>query len=87
MFGVQESVRFVSLYPGKVLTDSTFRHLIADHLGWFDNLTGDGANVTIEKLAKAHGVPVARGAVGESGVFEFDGEPSSASPGEPSKSS
>ncbi|TEB33086.1 zf-DNL-domain-containing protein [Coprinellus micaceus] len=59
------------------------RHLIADHLGWFDNLTGDGANVTIEKLAKAHGVPVTRGAVGGSGVFEFDGE----SPNEPPKSS
>lgn len=68
-------------------TDTGPRHLIADHLGWFDNLTGDGANVTIEKLAKAHGVPVTRGAIGGSGVFEYDGEPSSNSSDEPLKSS
>lgn len=80
---MQESVSFASPYLATVPSDTPSRHLIADHLGWFDNLTGDGANVTIEKLAKAHGVPVTRGAVGESGVFEFDGE----SPDEPPKSS
>lgn len=68
-------------------TDSRSRHLIADHLGWFANLTGDGANVTIEKLAKAHGVPVTRGSIEESGVFEYDGEAPSSSSEEPPKSS
>ena len=50
------------------------RHLIADHLGWFDNLTGDGAHVTIEALAKAQGQKIARGVMEEKGVFEFSGE-------------
>ncbi|KAF6743004.1 DNL zinc finger-domain-containing protein [Ephemerocybe angulata] len=52
------------------------RHLIADHLGWFQNLTGDGANVTIEQLAKAHGVPLTKGRVGESEVLEVAGQDS-----------
>jgi len=54
------------------------RHLIADHLGWFENLTGDGQHVTIEKLARMQGQRVARGTVDAAGldadVLEYAGE-------------
>ncbi|EAU90071.2 hypothetical protein CC1G_08344 [Coprinopsis cinerea okayama7 len=50
------------------------RHLIADHLGWFKNLTEEGTHVTIEKLAKLQGQQVTRGSVDVSGVLEYAGE-------------
>ena len=73
MFGVQESVRFVSLYPGKVLTDATFRHLIADHIGWFKETEGtDGGRLrTVEDLVRAKGGRVVRGRLDAGGVVEY----------------
>ncbi|TFK23186.1 zf-DNL-domain-containing protein [Coprinopsis marcescibilis] len=50
------------------------RHLIADHLGWFQNLTGDGSHVDIEKLAQANGDKVTRGRIDANGVFEYADE-------------
>ncbi|KAH6916277.1 DNL zinc finger-domain-containing protein [Coprinopsis sp. MPI-PUGE-AT-0042] len=51
------------------------RHLIADHLGWFENLTGDGEHLTIEKLAKINGQTVTRGSIDAvGGVMEYSGE-------------
>ena len=46
------------------------RHLIADHLGWFDSddLTQGGKYRTIEDLMRSKGVEVRR-----SSVFELDG--------------
>ena len=44
-------------------------------MGWFENLTGDGANVTIEKLAKMSGQTVTRGSIDAvGGVMEYSGE-------------
>lgn len=31
------------------------RHLIADHLGWFKELTKEGKHPTVEELVKAKG--------------------------------
>lgn len=56
------------------------RHLIADHLGWFENLTDEGKHVTIEKLAAAQGQTVQRidtGGVLELSVSEDSNTPTS----------
>ncbi|KAF8889269.1 DNL zinc finger-domain-containing protein [Infundibulicybe gibba] len=49
------------------------RHLIADHLGWFKDSTGDGKLRTIEDLMRARGETVrrGRGTGEEGGVVEF----------------
>ena len=44
-----------------------FRHLIADHLGWFKEGTQDGKLKTVEDLVKARGEKVRRGTIGEGG--------------------
>lgn len=49
------------------------RHLIADHLGWFDSddLTQGGKYPTIEALLKAKGENVTRGSTSdENGILE-----------------
>ena len=50
-----------------------FRHLIADHLGWFKTTegTGDGTLKTIEDIMRAKGETVSRGRVGSDGVVEY----------------
>lgn len=58
-------------YPRRI-----YRHLIADHLGWFKNLTEERKRVAIEQLKKLQGQKVARGkkdAVASS-VLEYSGE-------------
>lgn len=49
-----------------------FRHLIADHLGWFKESTEDGKLRTIEDLLKAKGEKVRRGRLDAGGtVVEY----------------
>lgn len=43
------------------------RHLIADHLGWFKELTEEGKGVDVEGILRARGEEVRRGRVGEGG--------------------
>jgi protein import protein ZIM17 len=43
------------------------RHLIADHLGWFKELTEEGKGVDVERILRAKGEEVKRGRVGEGG--------------------
>lgn len=52
------------------------RHLIADHLGWFKNLTEEGTHVTIEQLAKLQGQKISRGRMdaADPSVLEYSGE-------------
>ena len=51
-----------------------FRHLIADHLGWFkDSRTGDGKLRTIELIMKEKGELVKRGRI-TNGVISFEPE-------------
>ncbi|KLT44023.1 zf-DNL-domain-containing protein, partial [Cutaneotrichosporon oleaginosum] len=47
------------------------RHLIADHLGWFNEVTGDGQHKTVEELVKAKGEKVTRGRVNFDGDIEY----------------
>ncbi|BEJ13069.1 hypothetical protein CspHIS471_0302430 [Cutaneotrichosporon sp. HIS471] len=47
------------------------RHLIADHLGWFNEVTGDGKHKTVEDLVKAKGEKVTRGRVNLDGDIEY----------------
>jgi len=47
------------------------RHLIADHLGWFKEVTAEGQHRTIEDLMKAKGEKVTRGKVGQDGDIEI----------------
>ncbi|KAH8079702.1 DNL zinc finger-domain-containing protein [Filobasidium floriforme] len=47
------------------------RHLIADHLGWFKEVTEEGRHRTIEDLMKAKGEKVTRGKVGQDGDIEI----------------
>jgi hypothetical protein len=50
----------------------SYRHLIADHLGWFKDSTEDGKLRTIEDLLKAKGETVKRGKIDpESGTIEL----------------
>lgn len=46
------------------------RHLIADHLGWFKESTGDGAHRTIEQLLASRGEKVRRGKKYDDGTIE-----------------
>jgi hypothetical protein len=48
-----------------------FRHLIADHLGWFKESTQDGKLRTIEDLLKAKGEKVRRGKLDLDGTVEY----------------
>ena len=50
-----------------------YRHLIADHLGWFKFGTEDGKNPTIEGILREKGEQVRRGSLGASGVVEYYG--------------
>lgn len=51
------------------------RHLIADHLGWFKDITEEGQQRTIEDIMKAKGETVRRGHVDSTGdVVEFTPE-------------
>jgi protein import protein ZIM17 len=50
------------------------RHLIADHLGWFKESTGDGAHRTIEQLLAARGEKVQRGKKYDDGTIEISGD-------------
>jgi len=43
------------------------RHLIADHLGWFKELTAEGRGLDVETILRARGEKVRRGSVGEGG--------------------
>lgn len=43
------------------------RHLIADHLGWFKELTAEGKGVDVEGILRARGEEVRRGSVGGGG--------------------
>jgi protein import protein ZIM17 len=45
--------------------------LIADHLGWFKEVTEEGRHRTIEDLMKAKGEKVTRGKVGQDGDIEI----------------
>ncbi|KAJ3551717.1 hypothetical protein NP233_g13024 [Leucocoprinus birnbaumii] len=47
------------------------RHLIADHLGWFKESTGDGKMRTIEDILRNKGETVKRGKVDPNGTIEF----------------
>ena len=49
----------------------SFRHLIADHLGWFKDSTQDGKLRTIEDLLKAKGEKVRRGRLDVGGTVEY----------------
>jgi protein import protein ZIM17 len=46
--------------------------LIADHLGWFNESTGDGKFRTIEDLMREKGEKVRRGRLGQDGDIEID---------------
>lgn len=48
-----------------------FRHLIADHLGWFKEGTQGGQLRTVEDLMKAKGEKVRRGRIDAGGVVEY----------------
>ena len=50
-----------------------FRHLIADHIGWFKETEGtDGGQLrTVEDLVRAKGEKVTRGRLNTEGVIEF----------------
>ena len=58
------------LFVSKFLTWSV-RHLIADHLGWFEDSTGEGKLRTIEDIMRAKGESVRRGITNENGDIEF----------------
>ncbi|KAF5316722.1 hypothetical protein D9619_006562 [Psilocybe cf. subviscida] len=47
------------------------RHLIADHLGWFEDSTAEGKLRTIEDIMRAKGETVRRGITNENGDIEF----------------
>jgi protein import protein ZIM17 len=48
------------------------RHLIADNLGWFKDVTDGGAQRTIEDIMRAQGVEVKKGSVDADGhVTEY----------------
>ncbi|KAJ9096394.1 hypothetical protein QFC21_005216 [Naganishia friedmannii] len=49
------------------------RHLIADHLGWFDESTEEGKLRTIEDVLAARGETVQRGKKYEDGTIEIAG--------------
>ena len=50
-----------------------YRHLIADHLGWFKTTDGtsDGSLKTIEDIMRSKGEKVSRGRLDHDGVVEF----------------
>ncbi|KAJ9105881.1 hypothetical protein QFC20_004216 [Naganishia adeliensis] len=50
------------------------RHLIADHLGWFKESTGEGKLRTIEDLLAARGEKVQRGKKYDDGTIEITGD-------------
>jgi hypothetical protein len=59
------------------LTDdfSWSSHLVADHLGWFKEITAEGQQRTIEDLMRAKGETVRRGHVdSHGGVVEYTPE-------------
>lgn len=47
------------------------RHLIADHLGWFNESTENGMFKTVESLLRAKGEHVQRGSVYDDGTIEI----------------
>ena len=47
------------------------RHLIADHLGWFKDSTGEGKLRTVEDIVKAKGEKVRRGLLYSGGDIEY----------------
>lgn len=47
------------------------RHLIADHLGWFKDGTGDGKHPTVEDLLRARGEKIRKGRLDAGGVVEY----------------
>lgn len=73
---MQEPVRLVS--PPGLGRASTLtrlrRHLIADHLGWFKESTGEGKHRTIEDLLAARGEKVQRGRKYDDGTIEISGD-------------
>jgi hypothetical protein len=40
-----------------------FRHLIADHLGWFKDSTDNGRMATVEDILRERGEEITRGTV------------------------
>ncbi len=52
-------------------TQTHFRHLIADHIGWFKESTFGGQLKTVEDLMRAKGEKVTRGRLGPEGVVQF----------------
>ena len=48
-----------------------YRHLIADHLGWFKESTEEGKLRTVEDLLRAKGEKVRRGRMGANGDIEY----------------
>lgn len=57
-----------------ILLTSLRRHLIADHLGWFKESTGEGKLRTIEDLLAARGEKVQRGKKYDDGTIEITGD-------------
>jgi len=47
------------------------RHLIADHLGWFKEVTGDGKLRTVEDLMRAKGEKIRKGRLDAGGTIEY----------------
>lgn len=47
------------------------RHLIADHLGWFKEITKDGQLKTLEDIMKDKGDAVQKGRINQFGTIEF----------------
>jgi len=47
------------------------RHLIADHLGWFKELTKEGKLPTVEELVKENGEKIRKGKLNLEGDTEY----------------
>ena len=66
--------RYVSTASTNIWLTPFGRHLIADHLGWFKESTGEGKLRTIEDLLAARGEKVQRGKKYDDGTIEISGE-------------
>lgn len=71
---MQEQVAFVFAFLLAIgYSYRSYRHLIADHLGWFKTTDGtsDGSLKTVEDIMRAKGETVVRGRLDAGNVVEY----------------